>query len=103
MNNVFLRGFVVKHPLTTLWLLPRRAAVLLVRGYQQTLSPDHGPLKGLHPYGYCRHEPTCSMYAREMLEKRGFVIGSILSLGRLLTCHPWRKPSDAKIRKTLGL
>ena len=85
-----------------LWLLPRRAAVLLLRLYQATLSPDHGPLRSLHPYGFCRHSPTCSMYAVLALERRGFVIGSLLSLRRLLTCHPWRKPDERKMRELAG-
>jgi len=40
------------------WLLPRHAMILGLRIYQLTLSPDHGPLKHLYTYGYCRHPPT---------------------------------------------
>ncbi|MDD4319417.1 MAG: membrane protein insertion efficiency factor YidD [Candidatus Peribacteraceae bacterium] len=82
----------------TLWHLPRNAAILLLRGYQQTLSPDHGPLRHLYAYGYCRHDPTCSMYTLEQIRERGFVLGTLLGTMRVLTCHPWRKPSDAKLR-----
>ena len=82
-----------------LWTLPRRTAIAGLRLYQVTLSPDHGPLRHLHPYGYCRHSPTCSMYAMDALRERGFVVGSLLSARRLLTCHPWKKPSDAKMRE----
>ncbi len=75
----------------------------LVTLYQHTLSPDHGPLRHLHPYGYCRHEPTCSAYAKLQLERKGFVRGSIMAFLRVLTCHPWRKPDERKIRKVLGV
>ncbi len=74
----------------------------MLRLYQMTLSPDHGPLKGLHPYGYCRHEPTCSMYGIQMLDQRGLIIGSILLIRRVLSCHPWKKPSPEKMMGLLN-
>lgn len=98
---------MVQDLLAIVWHLPRNAAIGALRLYQRTLSPDHGPLRHLHPYGYCRHFPTCSAYAVEMLRRRGFVMGSLLGIRRLLTCHPWRKPDEAKMRelaqKALGM
>jgi len=84
-----------------IWHLPRKVISLLIGLYQRTLSPDHGPLKHLFPYGYCRHEPTCSEYGKRVLLKRGVFIGGVLLIARLLTCHPWKKPSEEKILKTL--
>ena len=81
--------------------LPRKGICTMISIYQQTLSPDHGPLKHLYPYGYCRHEPTCSDYGKQNIMKRGVIIGGILLAVRLLTCHPWKKPSDKKILKAL--
>ncbi len=94
---------MVKHTLLSLWQLPRNAAIAFITLYQKTLSPDHGPLKGLYPYGYCRHEPTCSDYGKIVLRERGLVIGSLLLCKRILSCNPWRKPDEAKVRKILGL
>ncbi|MCB1681406.1 MAG: membrane protein insertion efficiency factor YidD [Alphaproteobacteria bacterium] len=37
----------------------------------------------------CRYEPTCSCYAHEALEKHGTLKGLMLTLSRLLRCHPW--------------
>jgi uncharacterized protein len=79
--------------------LPRNLIAGLITAYQRTLSPDHGPLRHLNPYGYCRHEPTCSEYGKKMILDRGVLIGIPLFLGRLLTCHPWAKVSDEKFRK----
>ncbi len=93
----------MKQFLQQLWHAPRRLTIALVRAYQATLSPDHGPLKHLYPYGYCRHEPTCSQYAIIQLEKRGLIIGGLLSAARLLTCHPWRKLDEKKVRKILQI
>jgi putative membrane protein insertion efficiency factor len=52
----------------------------LVRIYQLVGSPFLG--------GHCRFQPTCSVYAIEALKKRGAVVGSWLTLRRLLRCHP---------------
>ncbi|MBT5237379.1 membrane protein insertion efficiency factor YidD [Candidatus Peregrinibacteria bacterium] len=82
-----------------IWHLPRKAISELISLYQHTLSPDHGPLKGLYPYGYCRHEPTCSVYCKEVVEKRGVVLGIPLSLWRILSCNPFAKPSEKKLEK----
>ncbi|MBU0767046.1 membrane protein insertion efficiency factor YidD [Patescibacteria group bacterium] len=83
----------------SIWHLPRKSIVFLIVCYQYTLSPDHGPLKDLYTYGYCRHEPTCSEYGKIVITKRGVIVGSFLMIKRLLTCHPWRKISEEKILK----
>ncbi len=81
--------------------LPRNVLVWLITGYQHTLSPDHGPLKHLHPYGYCRHSPTCSAYAKDVISKRGVIVGVPLSVWRILRCNPFVKPSEERIRQML--
>lgn len=56
-------------------------------------------LKGaIHVYRYgisplfppaCRFEPSCSAYALEALRRHGARRGSVLTVRRLLRCHPW--------------
>lgn len=58
-----------------------RAAVRILSAYKKVLSPLLPPA--------CRFEPTCSMYAKEALEKHGFVKGIGLTVRRLLRCHPF--------------
>jgi hypothetical protein len=89
----------VRNLISTLWLLPRKTIVAAITLYQHTLSPDHGPLKHLWRYGYCRHDPTCSEYGRQVILERGAIIGSLLAFKRILTCHPWRKPSPQRIMR----
>ena len=67
----------------------RHVVLGLIRTYQQTLSPDHGPLKRFYPYGYCRFRPTCSTYAYVAVERHGTLKGGWLALRRLGRCHPW--------------
>lgn len=79
----------------------RRLLVWIIEVYQRTVSPDHGPLRYLHPYGFCRHHPTCSDYGKQVIEARGVVIGSLLLLFRLLSCHPWKQPDPERILAVL--
>lgn len=39
--------------------------------------------------GHCRYTPTCSLYAKQALQKHGLLKGAWLSGKRLLKCHPW--------------
>jgi len=71
--------------------LPKFFVVFLIKTYQKTLSFDHGPLKFLHPYGYCRFHPTCSEYSKQAVEKFGVFKGGYLAFWRVLRCHPWSK------------
>ena len=92
----------MRNVLRHLWLSPRKGFIKSIELYQATLSPDHGPLKSLNPHGYCRHHPTCSEYGKQVIGQRGVIVGSLLVLKRLLTCHPWAKVSEEKILSTLS-
>ena len=56
--------------------------IWLIRLYQRFLSP-------LKKQPTCRFSPTCSTYAIQALQKRGFLIGTILMLGRIARCQPF--------------
>tara|TARA_X000000368_G_C22940054_1_gene671731 strand:+ start:776 stop:1015 length:240 start_codon:yes stop_codon:yes gene_type:complete len=53
---------------------------LAIRGYQIVISPILG--------NNCRFNPTCSNYALLSLKKRGLLLGSFLSLKRIIKCNP---------------
>ncbi len=59
----------------------KKVAALGIRIYRRRLSPFFG----LH----CRFSPSCSAYAEEALLKKGLFQGILLSLFRILKCHPW--------------
>ena len=61
--------------------LPARGVVLLVRGYQWTISPLLGRR--------CRFEPSCSQYMIEAVQKYGVVRGTLKGTARVCRCHPW--------------
>lgn len=87
----------VRKALLILFYLPARVSVLFVRAYQKTLSPDHGLLRHLFPYGYCRHEPTCSEYAIQKLQSEIYPVALLRIIKRILSCNPWTNLSDKKI------
>jgi len=60
-----------------------RLTVLMIRGYQVTLSP-------LLPSA-CRYQPTCSAYAIEAVERHGVVRGVWMGARRILRCHPFAR------------
>ncbi len=70
---------------------PKIAALKFIRVYQRVFSPDHGPLRRLYPYGYCKYHPTCSQYTYEAIERYGLLYGSWLGGLRILRCNPWSK------------
>ncbi len=58
--------------------------IFLLRLYRKYVSPcKRSPT--------CRFSPTCSQYAIEALTEWGVVIGSCMSLWRLLRCNPFSK------------
>ena len=54
--------------------------IKLIKGYQFLISPLLG--------NSCRYLPTCSEYSIEALKNFGFFKGSVLSIKRILSCHP---------------
>ena len=57
--------------------------IFFIRIYQKAISPWLPRC--------CRFEPSCSHYAVEAFQKRGFWVGSILTAWRLLRCQPFGK------------
>ncbi|MCG6895083.1 MAG: membrane protein insertion efficiency factor YidD [Desulfobacteraceae bacterium] len=55
--------------------------VWLIRLYQRFLSPMLGPC--------CRFYPSCSEYAVQALNRHGVLRGTLLSVRRILRCHPF--------------
>ena len=61
----------------------KRAMLALIRFYQRQISPWF-PRR-------CRFSPTCSQYAIEAFEKRGFFVGLALTVWRIIRCNPFCK------------
>jgi len=69
--------------LTFVGLLPRNAAVLLLRGYRAAISPLYGDV--------CKYYPSCSRYTLEAIQEYGLVRGVALGAWRILRCNPWAR------------
>jgi putative membrane protein insertion efficiency factor len=66
----------------------------LLRGYKWAISPFFAPA--------CRYVPTCSEYAMEAVERYGTVRGGLMSLWRLMRCHPFAHGGCDPVVKNLG-
>ena len=51
-----------------------------IKAYKFIISPLLG--------NSCRYLPTCSEYSIEALKTYGLIKGSLISLKRILSCHP---------------
>ena len=54
--------------------------IKLIKGYKFVISPLLGQS--------CRYLPTCSEYSIEALKEFGLIKGTLMSLKRILSCHP---------------
>lgn len=63
----------------------------LIKIYQKTLSLDHSFFSRIFGIRVCLHNPSCSEYSRIAYKRFGFFRGSILTLLRILRCHPFNK------------
>ena len=55
--------------------------LFLIFIYQKLISPILGPK--------CRFSPTCSVYSAKSIKKYGIIKGALLSINRIIKCHPW--------------
>ena len=61
--------------------IPAMVLIAPIRFYQRFISPYTPPS--------CRYYPSCSSYAITALRTRGAVVGTALTVWRLLRCNPW--------------
>lgn len=64
-------------------LHPKNIAIKLIQVYKIFISPLLG--------NNCRFYPTCSSYAIEAFQKKGFIKGTLLTIWRILRCNPFSK------------
>ena len=61
--------------------------------YKYLISPMIGPS--------CRFLPTCSEYSIDALRTYGFSKGLVLSLKRIMSCHPWGNSGFDPVKKEM--
>lgn len=71
----------MRRALQELWLIPRNTALAVMHVYRRVVSPLYGQV--------CRYYPSCSRYAVEAYQLRGFIVGTALTAWRLLRCNPF--------------
>lgn len=68
--------------------------IALLKFYKYFISPLLG--------NNCRFYPSCSSYALEALQLHGAIIGSYLTLKRLLRCHPFHEGGIDPVPEKFG-
>ena len=69
--------------------------IKFIKIYKYLVSPMIGPS--------CRYLPTCSDYSIEALKTYGFVKGLLLSLKRIMSCHPWGNSGFDPVKKEIKI
>ena len=67
--------------------------IKFIKIYKYLVSPLIGPS--------CRYLPTCSDYSIEALKTYGFVKGLLLSLKRIMSCHPLGNSGFDPVKKEI--
>ncbi|KGO14685.1 membrane protein insertion efficiency factor YidD [Clostridium botulinum] len=57
--------------------------ICIIKMYRKYISPLKRPS--------CRFYPTCSQYSMEAIEKYGALKGTLISIKRILKCHPFNE------------
>ena len=67
--------------------------IKFIKIYKYLISPLIGPS--------CRYLPTCSEYSIDALKTYGFSKGLLLSLKRIMSCHPWGNSGFDPVKKEM--
>ncbi len=59
----------------------RYPLIAFVRFWRALISPSYGSV--------CKYHPSCSAYSLRALETRGAIVGTALTIWRILRCNPW--------------
>jgi putative membrane protein insertion efficiency factor len=68
--------------------------IAIIKFYKYFISPLLG--------SNCRFYPSCSSYSIEALQRYGAIIGSYLTLRRLLKCHPFHQGGIDPVPEKFG-
>jgi hypothetical protein len=68
--------------------------IAIIKFYKYFISPLLG--------SNCRFYPSCSSYSLEALQRHGAMIGSYLTLKRLLKCHPFHQGGIDPVPEKFG-
>ena len=75
----------------------KKIALSLIKGYQRTVSPDHGVFSG-GKQTVCKYCPTCSQYTYDAIDKYGIFKGSAMGSWRILRCNPFSKGGEDPVK-----
>ncbi len=71
--------------------LPKQIVLMLIRFYQNFLSIDQSFWGRKTGIKVCIHEPKCSEYTYQAIDKHGILKGSIMGFFRIMRCNPFNE------------
>jgi len=81
----------MKKIIVNLVKLPSLFVIFLIKAYQFLFSFDHAFWAKYSPIRVCIHQPSCSEFAVESIQRFGLIKGSIMGFFRILRCNGFSK------------
>lgn len=75
--------------------IPQRVLIQMIKFYRRHISAHTSPS--------CIYYPTCSAYGIEALKKHGAFKGSLMTIARVLRCHPFHKGGVDRVPEHFSL
>lgn len=69
--------------------IPKNFGKFLIKIYQFFFSFDHSFWAKYSNHRICIHEPSCSQYTYEAIDRFGLILGSIMGFFRIMRCNPF--------------
>jgi putative membrane protein insertion efficiency factor len=79
---------MAKNIIKYIFSIPKQLGKFLIKIYQNLFSIDQsfwGKRTGIR---VCIHQPTCSQYTYEAIDRFGLIRGSVMGFFRVLRCNP---------------
>lgn len=94
---------MIKNILYKIYGLPTEAVKISIRVYQKLFSFDHAFWASPEKMRICIHEPSCSEYTYQAVDRHGAVKGSVMGTARILRCNPMSKGGYDPVPKKFSL
>ena len=79
------------NPIQIFLNIPKFLGKTAIKFYQFFFSFDHSFWAKYSTTRVCIHEPSCSQYTYEAIDKHGLIKGSIMGGARISRCNPMAK------------
>lgn len=83
--------------------IPKQIGKLAIRFYQKFISLDQSFWAKPLGIQVCIHQPSCSQYTYEAIDRFGLIRGSIMGFFRIIRCNPFSKGGSDPVPKKFSI